>query len=544
MSIIDLSDVPKDKAYILTGDALTDQFFTISMDEHERAENFRIIMDKAREFGVSEAVFQHYQEQATLWKLPELWETPKPFGQEVQLAEFPLSCLPGILAEYLKAVARYVQVYPEMAVLPLLSVLSLCVQDKAVIKHPGNNHTEPLNLYTMTIAAPGERKTGSFKEFMKPVKEYQDYYNEINRSRVEEYNSTKNYLESQKRSYMTGKKASLEKVKEITRELVNLEPVHELKLNVSDATPESLAWEMYLQGGKIGVLGDEGAIFDVLSGLYSNGASSNLNIFLEAYDGSDYCITRRTKENIDLKNPLLTMGLMVQPELFMQAMNNRAFSGRGFIHRFLFSFPDSKAGYQALRSESIPENLQRQYSELVYRMLRLPKSDKPPVMVSDDDAYYIYDDYHNHLQVNMRPGGIFENLKEWAAKQFARCMKIAAILHLCEHEPSEIISGQTVFNAVSIAMWTENHALKALSTEMLDTTEKDANYVLERIKTADKLELSKREILRLCQKLNADEITEPLELLEDMGYIRYIQPPPGTRGRPPENYKINPLVYK
>lgn len=542
MSILDLSDVSKDRASFLTSEGLTDHFFTISMDEHERAENFRIIMDKARELGVSDEVFAHYQGQAGLWKVPELWETTKPFGKEVQLAEFPLSCLPGILAEYLKAVARYVQVYPEMAALPLLSVLSLCVQDKAVVKHPGNNHTEPLNLYTMTIAAPGERKTGSFKEFMKPVKEYQDYYNEINRSRVEEYNAKRDYLEGQKRKYTTGAKANLEMAIDYAKQIVQLEPVHELKLNVSDATPESLAWEMYLQGGKIGVLGDEGAIFDVLSGLYSNGAS-NLNIFLEAYDGSDYCITRRTKENIDLKNPLLTMGIMVQPELFMQAMNNRAFSGRGFIHRFLFSFPDSKAGYQALRSESIPENLQRQYSALINRLLRLTKSDKPPVMISDDDAYYIYDDYHNHLQVNMRPGGIFENLKEWAAKQFARCMKIAAILHLCEHEPSEIISGQTVLNAVSIAIWSESHALKALSTEMLDTTKKDANYVLERIKTADKLELTKGQILRLCRKFSKDEIAEPLEMLEDMGYIRYIQSPPITRGRPAENYKINPLIF-
>ena len=123
-------------------------------------------------------------------------------------------------------------------------------------------------------------------------------------------------------------------------------------------------------------------------------------------------------------------------------------------------------------------------------------------------------------------------------------MKISGILHLCEHEPNELLSGQTALNGISIAMWTENHALKALSSEMLDTTEKDANYVLERIKTADKLELSKREILRLCRKFNAGEIAEPLGLLEDMGYIRYIQPPSGTKGRPSENYKINPLVYE
>lgn len=78
LSILDLSDVSKDRANFLTSEGLTDHFFTISMDEHERAENFRIIMDKARELGVSDEVFAYYQEQAGLWKVPKLWETPKP----------------------------------------------------------------------------------------------------------------------------------------------------------------------------------------------------------------------------------------------------------------------------------------------------------------------------------------------------------------------------------------------------------------------------------------------------------------------------------
>ena len=543
MSKLDLSNITAENYMQLGSSAQISQFFLVSQNDRERAENFSIIMNKAKEFGVAEEVAETYQEAARAEGIPELWEIPEPFGKVAKLSPFPLSCLPEMLSEYLKAVTKYVQVFPEMAVLPLLSVLSLCVQDKAVVKHPGSDHTEPLNLYTMTIAAPGERKTGSFKQFMKPVKEYEEYYNTVNKYRIDEYTATKEYLEGQKRSYITGKKADLEKAKQVTRELADLEPVHELKLNVSDATPEALAWEMYLQGGKIGVLGDEGAIFDVLSGLYSNGAS-NLNIFLEAYDGSDYSIIRRTKENIDLKNPLLTMGLMVQPDLFIQAMNNRAFAGRGFIHRFLFSFPDTKAGYQTLRSENVPDKLQMQYRKLVNRLLTLPKKKEPVILTSDKEAYFVYDDYHNHVQENMRPGGMFENLREWNAKQFARCMKIAAILHLCEHEPGEQINAQTVLNAVTISMWAENHALKALNTEMLDASEKDAKYVLERIKSENTLEITKSRILRLCQKFSKDEIAEPLELLEDMGYIKYIPPVVKTRGRPSENYRVNPLVFE
>lgn len=52
-------------------------------------------------------------------------------------------------------------------------------------------------------------------------------------------------------------------------------------------------------------------------------------------------------------------------------------------------------------------------------------------------------------------------MREWANKQLGRSLKIAGIFHLCAHEPQEPLSGQTALNAVSVAMWAENQALKA-----------------------------------------------------------------------------------
>lgn len=111
---------------------------------NERAERFTDIMNRARELGISEKVEEIAQNTAEQFKEPELWELPQSFEKEVTLQGFPVSSLPTQLQEYLKAVASYVQVFPEMATLPLLSVLALCVQGKVVIKNPGNSHTEQL----------------------------------------------------------------------------------------------------------------------------------------------------------------------------------------------------------------------------------------------------------------------------------------------------------------------------------------------------------------------------------------------------------------
>lgn len=522
----------------------TDRLSNMSMnpDDKYRAELYTNLMCIARYFNVEEQARETADKWAIENKVPMFWETPKSFESSVSLPPFPMQSLPPLLHDYLKAVSDFVQVVPEMAVLPLLSVLSLCVQGKAVIKHTGNSHTEPLNLYTITVASPGERKSGSLKEFMRPVEEFQEHYNKIHATEIEEYKTERAFLENQRQSALKGKNADLDKAKEIAKQITELEEKHELILNVSDVTPEALAWEMYLQGDRMGIIDSEGSVFDVLSGIYTGG-KANINIFLESYDGSPYTIIRRTKESIKLENPLLTMGLMVQPDHFQEAMNNKQFSGRGFIHRFLFSFPESKAGYLSVSSPDIPISLQSQYKDLINRLLRMPESDSLPVIQCDREAELLFSNYYEDLQKKMRNGGIFENLKEWTSKQFARALRIAGILHLCEHEPSELLSGDTAMKAVNISMWTENNALNALSGSASEPPEiKNAKYMLDRLKKSKLDSLSKRELLRHCQKLNASECEAPLETLEDMNIIRREFAKDGA-GRPKETIKINPLIY-
>lgn len=471
---------------------------------------------------------------------PEQWGQPENFDSLKKPAPFPLQNLPPLLHDYLQAVSDYVQVVPEMAILPLLSVLSLCVQGKAVIKHTGNSHTEPLNLYTITVASPGERKSGSLKEFMKPIEDFQEIYNKIHAPEVEEYKTERAYLENKRAKAL---KTDLQVAKAIAKQLASLERKHELVLNVSDATPEALAMEMYRQGGKIGIIDDEGSVFDVLSGIYSNG-QANINIFLKAYDGANYTILRRTKENIELKKPLLTMGLMVQPEHFAEAMNNQQFSGRGFIHRFLFSFPDSRAGHLKMTSPDIPPKLCKQYSDLINRLLRMPSTPDIPIIICDREAELLFSDYFEHLQTEIRDGGTFENLKEWASKQFGRALRIAGILHLCEHEPAERLTGQTAMNSISIATWAENHAINALSGTASEPTEiKNAKYILQKLKKSNTKTTNKSKLLILCRPLHAPEINISLEILEDMKYIKREKIFRSGGGNPEEVIKTNPLIF-
>lgn len=510
-------------------------------DLRARAKAFTDIMNRAREFGLEADTLKAAQEIAKDFGEPELWVLPESFNDRVSMQGFPVNSLPKALADYLNAICEFVQVDSAMAALPMLSVLSLCLQGKTRVAYPANSHTESINLYTLTIAPPGERKSGVYKALMRPVEEYQRRYNESHRLEIEEYRSRREFLERQKQSAMCGKKADMERVRELTRELCELEEVSEMRLVCSDTTPEALAAEMFRQGGRMAVMDDEGSVFDVISGLYTGGLG-NINLFLKAYDGSPHTILRRTSENITLDAPYLTIGIMTQPSQFTQTMSNPQFSGRGLMYRFLFSFPAGRAGTQSYVSKDIPPSVRQAYDELVTRLLKMPENGSPVTLAHDRESFDILGDYHNMLQAKMQSGGMLEGMKEYAGKHFGKVLKIAGLLHLCEHSPDEPINGQTASNAINIGLWAENQALLALGGGAVeDVTVKNAKYIAKRLKSAEWGTVSLTKLKQRCRAItDSRSLTEAVELLEDMNYLRAERVETG--GRPSTLFHINPFI--
>ncbi len=540
-----MTNMPRDEFEQLLPELVIE---ALNRNGKRRYEFFTDTMNMARSYDLESAALQIAKSTCIKEGEPMLWETPKDFNGVRMLPLFPIDSLPSFLGEYLKAVCYHIQVFPEMAVLPLLSALSLCVQGKAMIYYPGNNHTEPLNIYTLTVAAPGERKSGVMRELTAPIQKYQDRWNDTHKSLIAKYHTEKAFLEQRKAEAMRGKNANIDLAKEYTQKLLELEEISEMKLTVKDTTPEALARELYLHGERMGILDDEGSVFDVLAGLYSNG-QSNINIFLEGYDGSPYSIARATKEDIVLHSPLLTLGLMVQPSHFMEAMNNKQFSGRGFIHRFLFSFPQSKSGSLTFETPNIPVELRTKYNDLITGLLVLPYPDDPPVIHHSQGSKYLFREYFEHLQEGLKPGGIFEAMKEWTAKQLSRALRIAGIFHICKYGEKfagQSIDTETAKAAISIAQWSEAHAVKALSGDGVEgEITQTAKQIIEKLKKIGKETVSRSELINAMRGSHRiNDLVLPLELLEDMKYIRLTDVSSGSKGgRTKQNIEVNPQVF-
>ena len=223
--------------------------------------------------------------------------------------------------------AENLQVDPGMTAATGLAVASLCVQGKFII-NPKPGWVEPLNLYASVIARPSERKTPTLAVMAHPLYSFEKEENErraplIDESRMKRDILTKKICnmkdEAAKVNPRGGKKISFNDITELQYELSDLEreAVKPLRLLADDTTPEALVSLMAANDGKMGIISDEGGIFDTIAGKYSNG-KANMDVFLKAYSGSYLRVDRKGRAPEVIEHPMLTMLLMVQPTVLEQ----------------------------------------------------------------------------------------------------------------------------------------------------------------------------------------------------------------------------------
>ncbi len=266
-------------------------------------------------------------------------------------------------------------------------------------------------------------KSGVLKEFKRPVEKFQKAYNNAHALDFAEYTSKIELLE--KWRSVAIKKGDEITLKDCDKDLLALKqnPIYPVTFSLDDVTPESLANEMYRNGNRMGILASEGAVIDILTGIYSGGVS-NISLFLESYDGNNYDLSRQARGQLHLENPLLAIGLMVQPSLFSKAVSNAEFTGRGFIQRFMFAFPESHIEKADINSPDIPEGINKDYEKLINDLLNMPKTQDIPVIQFNKNAVHLLTDYYYHIRSELT-NGILKDIREWGAKHFGRTQRIA-----------------------------------------------------------------------------------------------------------------------
>lgn len=484
-------------------------------------------------------------------------EDPIPLTQAAtKVPIFPVDALPGPIADVVRGVSEATQTDQAMAGTSALSTLSGCTGGHAEIEIRGG-WREPLNLYTSSIAAPGERKSAVQSAMLAPLFDVEQQLADAGLGARQEAQTRKEVAESaaEKMKRDAANKANTDGWDTAMADAIGAAQIASTievpaipRIVADDITPEAAATLLAEQGGRLAIISAEGGIFDIIAGRY-NGNVPNLDLWLKGHSGDPLKIDRKNRPPEYVRRPAVTLGLMIQPEVLLTIAANRQFRGRGLLARFLYAYPESKVGRRQIAPQPLAPDVRERYEKTVKDLASGMAAwlGDPAVLTLTATAHEAIIAIETAVEPTLAGDGELAPLADWGAKYVGAIARIAGILHLAEHGagkgPKTPVTAQTILAANRIGEYFKACAIRAFNEMGTDRVTADAVYLLERIGRIGQEEVSERDLHVACKsrfKKKAD-LLPALDRLVEHGYLLPLPAAGPTGGRPASpRYRVHP----
>jgi Protein of unknown function (DUF3987)/Toprim-like len=483
------------------------------------------------------------------------------------LPTFPVDALPPPVAAWVRATAEHTQTPADLPALAALGVLSGAALGGAVVDCGA--WEEELGLYLLPAMPSGDRKSTVLRAATQPLRELERERAELAAPRIRELRSRSEVLEIRARNLT--KQAAKENIEiseriEAEQELATVEAERESigqpaipRLLADDATPEALGG-LLSKHGSIAVLAAESALIDNLAGRYSEG-KANLHLVCAAYSGEPTTIDRKGHDPERLDRPLLTIALVVQPHVLEALIAHPTARAQGLVARFAYAMPETRLGRRKINAARVPREDTDAWAATVRRVAgtvdKINKTQEeshssPPSVDSVDtfsekritlspEASFLLTGLQVQMEPRLGPTDDLHPIADWAARHHGRVARIAGLLHLCEHAPSEPIAEQTMRAALQIGDYFLAHGVAALtgSDEMV-------RRALRWLRKHSKSTVTVRDLHGGPAAHGPVEQAESLaRALETLGALRALPPDnragPGRKKSPA--YAVNPELF-
>ncbi len=468
--------------------------------------------------------------------------------------------VPEPLRGFCLAVAEAVQAPFELAVMAALGAVAIVAQRKYEVQiRPG--YAEALCLYILACLLSGERKSAVLDACKRPLVAWEQGQARAMAPEIKRLTSERRTREKAvERKRSKAGNARPEDLESFIREVQELEdalpevPVAD-RLFIDDATTEAVAEFMARHGNRASVMEAEGGLFEVISGLYSNGRA-NLNLYLKSHNGESTSVDRRARDPLFVVRPTLTLCFIPQPSVLKDIAEKPGFRGRGLLARFLYCLPRSRLGSRAVETAPVPEAVRADYEAALLRVLDMPwatneQDERVPYQIRlSAGAYEQWKGFSEAVEVELKDGGEFEALRDWAGKLPGQAARIAGLYHVAtEARLAETeISAETMGKALALAATLADHARVAFSF-MAEVPEIEAARRIMKWFTDRRLEsFTARDAYQGVKGRfpKMEEVWPGLDVLEARAYIRPAEPEDreGRGRRPSPLYHVNPKVLE
>jgi putative DNA primase/helicase len=420
------------------------------------------------------------------------WEEPVLFGQ-IETPDISASALPSWLGDYTEAVSKHTQTPSALSVMLSLSTIATCIQKRFDVSPFNDGYSEPLSVWTVSVLPPAGRKTAVISAVTEPLISWekekaelmQEEMAEVETSRTVSLKRIENLqIAAAKDKDSVGRNRLVKEILELKEQTP--EEKRPPRLWTGDVTPERLQNLMAEYGERMALLSDEGGIFEVMAGLYSNGRA-NLDIFLQAHAGKSIRVDRGSRTAI-LHKPALTFGLAIQPDVLgdLSRGNKRLFRGNGTLARFLYAIPKSNIGYRDVtKREPIPETIKARYESGIYSLLSIPplvdqrNNEIPRILTLNADALKSWVRFSAYVENGLKEGGELCSIQDWGGKLPGAALRIAGLMHVVEHDTNSlIISKETLERSLDLCELLIAHAKAAFDLMGDDQATIDAKHIL------------------------------------------------------------------
>jgi putative DNA primase/helicase len=453
----------------------------------------------------------HHAGEPTSW--PDMEPLVPPADEP---REYPIDALPPAIGDAVLAYQRYGQQPMALVAGSALSALSLAGQGLADVGRD-DNLVGPISLNMLTIAESGERKTSADRRMAKAAREWRKDKLEELRGDAEAASSKVAAHHAQREGVLSKIKAAAGKkgvegdadLADLKAQLENLDrhAPREIilpRLFYEDVTPEKLGEMMALGWSSASLWSDEGGLVIGGHGMCDDSAMRFFALLNRFWDGRDFDRDRSTTKSFQIDGRRFTVSLMMQQVVLERLLSagGGASRGLGFLARFLIASPPSTMGSRLYKPGDLNAPALRAFDERIKELLsmKLPTEGdnmalRPPVLSLSETAHEEWRTYYDAVERELRRGGEFGDVQDFASKNAENAARLAALFHIFAHGPYGKIDADLMRAGCAVAMWHLHEAKRLIGPEQLPQVVADAR-ALEEWLIRQPGAISPRDILR------------------------------------------------
>ena len=460
---------------------------------------------------------------------------PVPLERTVKAQDFPFYALPKPLGEYVHALSESTQTDPGLAGSAVLAALSTALGGYVTVQvRPG--YSEPTNIWTLGVAASGERKSSVVRAALNPLHDVErDLHIELGpmlaeqavqrdvaeRAAEKAKRDAGNAAEFDKRTKLTAEASTL--ATQAAQMVVQAPP----RLMGDDTTVEALVSHLAEQRGRFALVSAEGGFFTALSGRYSD--KTDITPVLKAHAGDRIRVDRKGRDSEFVDDPALTVGIMIQPGILAQATSNRSFADSGLLARFLYSWPKSRVGGRNVDPAPVSDDLTERYRNTLYSLAwnaRTAGATMTLALSPGADAARLA--YAEEVENDLGPGGALSHMDGWASKVVGASVRMAGLIHAATEQDSDAISAESMDAGILLGRYFTSHAMKVFDSLSEGAAAQSlARQVLALIRRKDLDDFTVRDLMQVAPRSwlpDSDTAQRAVDTLDDLGWLYRMKP--------------------